>query len=240
MEEPSSHKGVISWDRYPPGALFFFPMISFSRQIFNLSKQQSIVLLCSSGVDSVAAAHFFVTNFPDYLVSLLHFNHSLRAQNNQMAEVFETFAKSLTIPYKIKVLACKDSTEDSCRKARMEYMQTFVDTVFITAHHLDDCVESYLMNCIRGKEGFLPMPFHTQIGDSCSINRPFLMNKKKDFVEYVEANDLSRYVVEDDTNHQVRGSRRNLMRNRIIPVLDEHQVGIHTVVKKKMLARLKQ
>ena len=209
----------------------------FSQDIFSLSKKQnSYVILCSSGVDSIAASHFFLQKHAN--VSLLHFNHNLRDQNNEMAASFEAFAKTTSIPYTIMRLDCNNATEGACRDARIEHLQTYSNTTFITAHHLNDCVESYLLNCIRGKEGFLPIPFHTELSNGNAINRPFLFSLKKDLIEYATKHNLLQYVVEDETNTQTKGSRRNLLRNKIIPLLEEEAVGLSTIVRKKMLTRL--
>ena len=215
-------------------------MISLSKKIFNLAeKNEQIVLLCSSGVDSIAVSHFFLKKFSKKLdVSLLHFNHKLRSQNDKMEASFQAFASSLYASWQVQHLSCKGNTEDACRKARLEHLTLYNNVTFITAHHLDDCAESYLLNCIRGKEGFLPIPFHTELVNSNCIVRPFLFNRKRDLIEYAERNRLLQYVVEDETNVQVRGSRRNLLRNEILPILEKEKVGLTTVVKKKMLERL--
>lgn len=214
-------------------------MINFSTQIFNLVPPKlKIVLLCSSGIDSISTSHFFIKKFKySKNISLLHFNHNLREQNLKMKDSFKAFAENLSISYEIKDLKCKDSTENSCRQARIEHLKNYKDTVFITAHHLDDCTESYLLNCIRGKEGFLPIPFFTEL-ESNFLSRPFLFNRKKDLIEYAHRNNLLQFVVEDETNSQVKGSRRNLLRNKILPLLNEEKVGLQTIVKKKMLSRL--
>ena len=215
-------------------------MIDFSSQIFNLApKNLKVIILCSSGVDSIAASHYFLQKYRDrYEISLLHFNHKLRDQNDQMEASFQVFASSIYASWSIQRLSCKNNTEDSCRKARLEHLNSYKNVVFITAHHLDDCAESYLLNCIRGKEGFLPIPFHTELPCSNYINRPFLFNRKRDFMSYAERHDLAQFVVEDETNTQVKGSRRNLLRNKILPILEEENVGLQTIVKKKMQTRL--
>ena len=155
-----------------------------------------------------------------------------------MEASFQTFASSLYASWQVQHLSCNGNTEDACRKARLEHLKSYKNTTFITAHHLDDCTESYLLNCIRGKEGFLPIPFHTDLDNNNNINRPFLFNRKKDFIVYAEKYDLLKYVAEDETNFQVRGSRRNLLRNQIIPILERENVGLQTIVKKKMTERL--
>lgn len=212
-------------------------MISLSKKILSLSKRNKrFVLLCSSGVDSIAASHYFLQKHKN--VSLLHFNHKLRKQNDEMEASFQAFASSMYASWSIQHLSCTDGTEDSCRQARLEHLKIYKDVIFLTAHHLDDCAESYLLNCLRGKEGFLPIPFQTELPNSNYINRPFLFNRKKDLAAYAKAHDLLQYVVEDETNVQVRGSRRNLLRNDILPILEKENVGLTTIVKKKMIERL--
>jgi tRNA(Ile)-lysidine synthetase-like protein len=215
-------------------------MISLSKKIFSLAeKNERVVLLCSSGVDSIAVSHYFLKKFGKKIdVSLLHFNHRLRSQNDKMEASFQAFASSLYASWQVQRLSCKSKTEDACRQARLEHLNLYKNVTFITAHHLDDCAESYLLNSIRGKEGFLPVPFHTELDEGNCINRPFIFNRKKDYIAYAEHHDLLKYVVEDETNLQVRGSRRNLIRNELLPILEREKVGLTTIVKKKMLERL--
>ena len=46
------------------------------------------------------------------------------------------------------------------------------------------------------------------------------------------------YVEEDDTNTTIKGSRRNFLRNQIIPQLDKENIGLEKVVKKIIEKRL--
>jgi tRNA(Ile)-lysidine synthase TilS/MesJ len=47
-----------------------------------------------------------------------------------------------------------------------------------------------------------------------------------------------KYVVEDETNAISRGSRRNMLRNEIVPILERDKVGLETIIAKKMEKRL--
>lgn len=211
----------------------------------------NVYILCSMGVDSVAATHFLIKNKRKFFKNVdmciipIHFNHRLRKQNNDMEDSFYQFNRDFNFSGYTIGLECKTGTEDECRQARIDYInQSMYMNICITAHHLDDCVESYLLNVFRGKEGFLPIPFVTTIRrqtalfNSCSIMHPFLFTEKKDFVDYAQKYDLIKYVVEDETNKVVKGSRRNLIRNEIIPILDREKMGLKKIVKKKMQERL--
>jgi len=198
------------------------------------------------GVDSVAAAHYCVTKLSkqyNRIISPRHFNHNLRKQNDLM----ETSYISMLCDVRFRQMGhkpinlmgyIKDKSEDGLRQARLEYIKNNVDcTIFITAHHLDDATESYMMNVLRGKEGFLPIPFITEVGSNLIVH-PFIFTKKADFRQYAERNDLMQYVVEDETNKVTKGSRRNFIRNEIMPLLQREKMGLSTIVEKKMKERL--
>lgn len=212
--------------------------------INKLPNYKRIICLVSSGVDSIAGAHYFikkVSKFYRIEAATLHFNHQQRDQNDEMEFNYNKFNRGEDIAAwgSTKLGAfIRSKTEDGLRKARIEYIKLhWDDTIFITFHHLNDCVESYLLNCLRGKEGYLPVPFYTEVGTNI-ICHPFLETKKENFIKYAERNDLNKYVVNDETNEQVKGSRRNFLRKDIIPLLEREKVGMETIVKKKMKERL--
>jgi tRNA(Ile)-lysidine synthase TilS/MesJ len=230
--------------------------IKFNKNIHHLaakifsSQPEELFILCSMGVDSVAATHFLVEKYR-YLtknkkvkIYPIHFNHNLRPQNDQMELKFFKFCEDFKLPGYPIHLDCTNSSEKECRDKRIEYIiASRYMKMCITAHHLDDCVESYLQNVFRGKEGFIPIPFLTRLDmgssfGSCSLYHPFLFTEKKDFVDYAKKHDLMKYVEEDETNKVVKGSRRNLIRNEILPILDREKMGLKKIVKKKMCERL--
>jgi tRNA(Ile)-lysidine synthase TilS/MesJ len=227
-------------------------MIKFSKDIMELAirkmsnKYYTMSILCSMGVDSVAAAHYCVTKLSkkyNRIISPLHFNHKLRIQNDLMESSYismitnDDFRETGYFPKNLKEYI-KDKSEDGLRQARLEYIKTSIShTILVTGHHLDDATESYMMNILRGKEGFLPIPFITEVGSNLIVH-PFLFTKKAVFRQYAERNDLMQYVVEDETNKVTKGSRRNFIRNEIIPLLEREKMGLSTIVKKKMQERL--
>jgi tRNA(Ile)-lysidine synthase TilS/MesJ len=234
-------------------------MIKFSKEIMELAFRKmpscnQIKILCSTGVDSIAASHYYHTKVENLYGDLkyekygiTHFNHQLRPQNDLMENNFETFSNDCNIP-RFSPIPLKsmgyysdntEQTEDSLRKARLAYIKNNSDNIiFITAHHLDDATESYMMNVLRGKEGFLPIPFITEVGTNLIVH-PFLFTKKTDFIDYVCKNEILRdYVVEDETNKITKGSRRNFIRNEIMPLLNREKMGLSTIVEKKMKERL--
>ena len=205
---------------------------------------KQVVILCSSGVDSISASHFYFKKIKDRygFHGIRHFNHNLRDQNNLMQISFEKFAEEqniprITYPYS-NLLEITDNSEDGLRQARLSFIKEYMDdSIIITGHHLDDATESYMMNVLRGKEGYLPIPFITEVGSNLIVH-PFIFTKKIDFIQYAERNDLLKYVVEDETNSITKGSRRNFIRNEVLPLIRREKMGLDTIVKKKMNERL--
>jgi tRNA(Ile)-lysidine synthase TilS/MesJ len=117
----------------------------------------------------------------------------------------------------------------------------------ITAHHLNDYVESYLLNCFRGHPNHTPIEFFSEFniedkkyfdGKYYKIIHPFLLSTKRDFRQYLERNNYMKYVVEDETNVENKGSRRNWLRNIIIPEMKKNKISLEKFAKNKINSRL--
>lgn len=215
--------------------------MNVERVILKHIRNRKVYLLCSSGIDSVAITDYVLSERMVNVSGIIHFNHNLREQNNEMESAVKRFVSELYTDIPLTVYKNNEHlvTEDDFRKFRINHLMSYDDSVFFTAHHLDDCVESYLLNCFRGNPEYLPIPFKTDLnGINSSILKPFIFNKKIDFIEWVNRQDLMKYVVEDETNKIKKGSRRNLIRNEILPILDREKMGLQKVVLKKMKQKL--
>lgn len=221
------------------------PLCRSLSELYKKDECIEIQTLLSSGVDSVAITHFLATNknffcklfdVEDVKVSAYHFNHKLRNQNNIMQAKASALASQLGIDICIKQAHIKPVNESQARDMRMQGLCDY-KSISLTGHHLDDCVESYLLNVLRGHENRQPIPFATQMHQGVLLHL-FLFTAKKKFYEYVQHNKLEQFIEEDETNKIVKGSRRNLLRNEIIPILDREKLGLQKIVKKKMLDKL--
>jgi len=206
-----------------------------------------ITVMLSSGVDSVAVLHYIAHNkrqlcklFQCDNINLraYHFNHKLRIQNDVMEKAARELCTTYNIPLTVKHSAENLKTEEQARKARFAYLKNS-KSVVVTGHHLDDCVESYMLNVLRGHEGWMPIPFCTRFKE-CVLMHLFLLTPKHEFLQYAIKHNLTQYIVNDETNAITKGSRRNIVRNEILPILKREQIGLSTIVKKKILTKLKQ
>jgi len=205
-----------------------------------LSKKRPIVICCSAGVDSVAAAHFLAKSpiFAGVPKTIFYFNHQLRHQNNLMEEAVCRLAEDLGLEFVIGRAEWEKGEkrdENTFRKKRLSFItETFKGSQVVLAHHLDDCVESYLMNCLNGKERHLPIPIVTASKKSNNVLiRPFMLQSKDRFRDYIKDNDLAGYVVEDESNSD-ETYRRNWVRNTLVKEIDKVYPGLKKVVKKRM------
>lgn len=186
----------------------------------------------SGGVDSIAGAHLLHRLNPDK-VSLFHYNHNLREQNNLMEESVRRFAKDFDIPLIVKTREPnqKHNKEADLRKDRLDAMRP-LDCPFVYCHHLDDAVEGYIMNMAKGIPEYCPIPTLSFIKNSKGgIYRPFLRTLKKSFRRYANHHKLNEYVVEDETNTDTTYCWRNKIRHDIVPQFEGF--GLRKVVLKK-------
>jgi len=213
-------------------------MLTFNKKYFPNTK---FILALSGGTDSIAAAYFLKQKgFPFVAV---HVNNKFILQDDEIANKVENFCKSISVPYSIlttKEKYEKGSKEDFCRKVRYDLLRSFAKkynyNYICTAHHLDDCVESYFLNFLKGTPEYIPIQFYCKYPE-VSVFRPFLLNKKIDFVDYLEYNDLTKLVMEDELNSDST-LMRNWSRNVVLPTIVKKYKGLHKVVFKKMKKHL--
>jgi tRNA(Ile)-lysidine synthase len=213
-------------------------MLTFNKKYF---PNQKFILALSGGSDSIAVAHFLKHKGFDFIA--VHVNNKFIPQDDEIADRVEWFCDDKHIPYTIltsKEKYTKGSKEDFCRKVRYDMLRSFAKKhnyeYICTAHHLDDCVESYFLNFLKGCPEFIPIQYFCKYPE-VSVFRPFLLNKKIDFVEYLKYHDLTESVMEDELNNDL-SLMRNWTRNVVLPMIEKRYKGLHKVVFKKMKKHL--
>lgn len=190
----------------------------------------------SGGVDSVAVAHFLKVKARKK-VKLLHYNHGLRQQNDLMQMVSFEFSKEFGCSFITeKREASQKNSEADLREDRLKFLSKYTKNV-LTGHHLDDAVESYFINTFRGHSEYtLPIPPISHFTEyNLTIHRPFIIQKKETLVRYVEDNNLTMFVVEDETNKDEH-HLRNFIRNSILPLTSQRKdINVETIIKKRYL-----
>lgn len=203
-----------------------------------IPKNEKYFFAISMGVDSVAA--YFWMKSKGYQVQPVHFNHKLRQQNDLMEEKFIELCKA-TNEEPIVGLGINLKLENDCRNARIAFYESVVNenSYMVTAHHMNDWVENYLLNCFRGHPDHTPFELESDFGKFFVVH-PFLLSRKKDFIQFAERNDLQKFIVQDETNFQTQGSRRNWLRNKIIPEMNKNKLSLEKFAERKIKNQIKE
>jgi tRNA(Ile)-lysidine synthase len=183
-------------------------------------------LAFSGGVDSLAAAHFLKRGRHD--LTLLHFNHGCEYSDHIEVQCRER-AESLAVPivvYKIDEATPNkgQSVEDFWRRSRYRFLRSF-DEQFITCHHLDDAVETWIWSALHGNPKIIP-------ASDDKVIRPFLLTEKTDLVSYADRHGL---VAVDDPFNRVEHLTRNYIRANIMEHAYQVNPGLKKVIRKKYL-----
>ncbi|AEE26621.1 tRNA lysidine(34) synthetase TilS [Francisella hispaniensis] len=116
-----------------------------------------------------------------------------------------------------------ESFEAWASKQRMAFfekiMQQYPKPLLLLGHHQDDQAETFLIQAIRGSglAGLAGMPYYKKLHHG-GVLRPLLNYTKIEIEEFAKLNNIT--YIYDDSNEDTK-YRRNLIRNEIIPILQQ-------------------
>ena len=201
------------------------------RNLFSnlLPKDYKLILAVSGGIDSVVMVDLIHELQVPFLIA--HCNFQLRKEESKRDEAF---VRSLSNKYNCEVIVKQFETENfakenklsiqvAARNLRYEWFaqlqkdQKHLPAYLLTAHHLNDNIETTLINFCRGTgiEGLTGIDFFDK---ERKIIRPLLNFSKNELLEYATAKGLE--WIEDSSNFQNKYTR-NSFRNQIIPFIQE-------------------
>ena len=205
-------------------------------ELLNEVKAPRLLLACSGGVDSMVLLH--LVQQLDYPLGVAHVNFLLR---NEDANADEAFVKSYCNAHQLPVYTQQYQTaahakkqgisiQMAARALRYDWFEnvqsTHQFTHVLTAHHLDDQLETLLINLGRGA-GLKGLQ-----GISTSVYlRPLLSFRKQEILKYAEDHQLK--WREDVTNAQT-DYLRNHLRHRVIVPWKEANTSLLDNVKKSL------
>ncbi len=201
-----------------------------------------IVVAVSGGADSVVLLNLFVR--AGYDVAIAHCNFRLRGDES---DEDERFVKALAAKYAVKafVKTCpaKDfakqrniTIQEAARDLRYAFFDELInnngfDRVAV-AHHLDDDLETFFINFIRGSglQGLKGMPVQRD-----AIIRPLMFATRNQIERYAKENGLK---WRNDSSNASDKYLRNNIRHHLLPVLKKAAPNPETAFKS--LAHLKE
>lgn len=183
------------------------------------------LIAVSGGVDSMVLLDLFRQLRLDFCVA--HCNFQLRGdESDQDEQLVRTYCSDHKIPLFIQRFDTSGymakhggSVQMSARRLRYEWFRVLRREqqceCIVTAHHLDDQVETFLINFTRGTgiDGLTGIPQKNE-----DVVRPLLLFSREEILSY--ANSEGVRWREDASNSSVK-YLRNKMRHLVVPVLKQ-------------------
>ncbi len=192
---------------------------------FPFLKGSKLLLTVSGGIDSVILTHLL--HQLDFDISIAHVNFHLRGKDSDLDEQFvNELASSLNIPFFITHFDTKQhakehnlSIQEAARNLRYEWFEEIrvknnLDYI-LTAHNLNDSLETFLINLSRGTglKGLTGIPSVNN-----KIIRPLSDFSRDEISVFAFISNIQ--WREDKSNAETKYTR-NKIRHKVIPILQE-------------------
>lgn len=200
---------------------------------FTFKKNDTIVVGCSAGPDSMALVDMLLKIREKYSINLIvaHVNHNLRKQSIQEEEYLRNYCEKNKIMFECMMITeyGDDNFHNEARKIRYDFFEKVVykyhANYLMTAHHGDDLVETVLMRITRGSNlnGYSGLKKIVE-KENYQIVRPLLRYTKQQLEDYDKQNRVMYYI--DESNAKDKYTR-NRYRKYVLPFLKEEDPNIH-------------
>lgn len=185
---------------------------------------RQLYVACSGGIDSMVVLDFLRNN---HEVRVLHFNHG--TAHGEEAEKFVTqYCRKNDIGYIVDrakgTIPPGASKEAWWRERRYAFFDKYDVHPIITAHHLDDCVETWVWSSMHGNPKIIPYRRNRVV-------RPFRLNRKRDFELWASLKQVP--FIQDESNENIHYTR-NFIRHEMMESVLRVNPGIHKVIAKKV------
>lgn len=192
---------------------------------FSFLVGKKLLIACSGGLDSVVLTHLIKEiNFE---IALAHCNFSLRGKESDGDEMSVIgLANQLEIPVFVETFDTKKYAEDHKISTQMaardlrytwfaEILKDFKYDYLLTAHHLDDDLETFFINLSRGTgiKGLTGIPKKNN-----KVIRPLLDFSRVEILKYAEKNKLK---WREDSSNKKADYLRNKLRLEVLPQFKE-------------------
>lgn len=197
---------------------------NFLNSLDSQKLEQGLLVACSGGRDSLVLLDVLSKNLPGKRLGVLYVNHNLRGKDSAEEETFvrRTIAEKYRLPLFVHIIDVNEwhncgNIENKAREIRYNFFKEILRRekygFIATAHHINDKIETFFLNLLRGGNlqslSSIPAVNH-------DIIRPMLTVTREEIDNY--ANAFSVEYVEDKTN-SLPIYKRNRIRNEVIPLL---------------------
>ncbi len=197
------------------------------------AQPETLVLGFSGGVDSTCLLHALKHRGVSF--HALHVNHQLQSSSDEWAEHCEQVCAQLGVPFEaLKVdvrryegLGLEGQARQARYRALFDWMKTRGHKHLMCAHHLDDQLETIMIQLLRGSglrgvggmRVLAPAGVDGHLYPDIQVLRPLLRCSKQTLLAYAHNHGLR--FVEDPTNFDTT-FRRNWIRQELLPSMCSH------------------
>lgn len=185
---------------------------------------KTLVIACSGGVDSMAITDFLARKHS----IALQFVHHNTETSDEAHEFLRSYAKRHGFRLFVDRISSDkpegQSQEEYWRNERYRILKDW-GTPVVTAHHLNDCVETWIWSSLHGEGKVIPYSHGNVI-------RPFRLTTKEILMDWCVRHKVD--WVEDKSNTDTTYIR-NYIRHELMPMALKVNPGLFKVVRKKML-----
>ncbi len=204
--------------------------LSLVRQMMEVSGA-GLLLAISGGVDSAVLLDLLLA--AGIKPALAHVNYGLRGEDSDAdAVLVQRLAHQHGLAFHLRKIMPDDwpshqSIEMGARNLRYRWFarlcRDFGYQAVLTAHHLDDTLETVLLNLVRGTGlpglgGMAPITTLRFDDQELCVLRPLLGVNKKMILDYAIGNNL---IWREDLSNQTDQYQRNVMRHQVLPALQQ-------------------
>lgn len=220
------------------------PTEDFSSAVSALKKNIPVhgkaVLGLSGGPDSVFLFHLCLLTKKTHPFEIIaaHVDHGLRGAESRKDALFtKRLAAKNNCPFEMHKITKKPSgnLEEACRKIRYAFFENIrkkrgADLV-LTAHHLNDNIETVIFNLVRGchldgLSGMETLDFKRH------LLRPLLEIPKENILSYLKKHHIP---FRNDASNLDTDFSRNLIRNKVIPELKKINQNLEKTFRQNIL-----
>lgn len=170
-----------------------------------LQDAQMFYLAVSGGIDSMVLAHTFSKILSVEKLKILHFHHGdteqieLGSYRDEAMQMLQQYSAAKNIQMIVQKSEVTLKSENDMRNARRAFLMKEIlpGGVLVTAHHLDDRLETMLLKLLRGVGADR---FNSFVEWDSKVFRPLLFAPKVELLRYAREESLT--WLEDPSNQQ--------------------------------------
>ena len=202
-------------------------------EIFSFHSDDTIVIGCSTGPDSMALLDMLMKLEKKYSLKLIvaHVNHNIRKESVYEESFLKKFCENHSLLFESMIIEeyGDDNFHNEARNIRYHFFEDLIykynAQYLMTAHHGDDLIETILMRIIRGSNLFGYSGFKEIVDmGNYKIVRPLIHFTKDELLQYDITNHVPYFI---DSSNEKDKYTRNRYRKYVLPFLKEEDKDVH-------------